>query len=346
MHHERGDLVEGDPIRPPGGKREDLVVRGEAVVAEAAEQPHHGEVELAMAAVGGRVDQPATPLGVDEAVASPEITVQPRRWLDGTTDVGQPTGERPQPIDRRWRQRARVGRQSGERQQATRAVELGPRRGGIIRQRPAPRRAAVLSTEARRAGSVQGGESPTEVLLGHTTGAAALDPRQHEQRRHLVRDRQHGRHVNRSRLTDPRQPRGFRREESRRRGAVRLDEHPATVDQLDAVGDGHIATGQRHPARYSGTECPLNSGDERPIHRWSLPWQLANDSEPVAARSALRMATVGLHPGSIELLVHDLPFPRSRSRACVPTPHDAQKGVTVDVLGLSAAGGRRTSPKR
>ena len=149
VHHERGDLVEGDPIRPPGGKREDLIVRGEAVVAEAAEQPHHGEVELAMAAVGGRVDQPATPLGVDEAVASPEITVQPRRSLDGTTDVAQPTGERPQPIDRRWRQRGRVGRQSGERQQATRAVKLGPRRGGIIRQRPAPRRAAVLPTEAR-----------------------------------------------------------------------------------------------------------------------------------------------------------------------------------------------------
>ena len=94
VHHERGDLVERDPISPSVGEREDLLVGGEAVVAEAAEQPHHGEVELAVAAVGGRVDQPAAPVGVDDAVAGPEITVQPSRGLDLATDVGEPANER------------------------------------------------------------------------------------------------------------------------------------------------------------------------------------------------------------------------------------------------------------
>ena len=48
---------------------------------------------------------------------------------------------------------------------------------------------------------------------------------------------------------------------------MRLDEDAATIDQLDAVGDGHVATVQRRAARDRGTECLLDNSDDRPIHR-------------------------------------------------------------------------------
>src|SRR6185437_7259917 len=78
MYDERGDLVQRHAIRPAVGERMDLLVRLETGRAEAAEQPHHREVELTVSTMRGRVDQPAAPAGVDKPVAGPEVAVQPR----------------------------------------------------------------------------------------------------------------------------------------------------------------------------------------------------------------------------------------------------------------------------
>jgi hypothetical protein len=43
--------VQGHPIFPTGVEREVLGVRGEALIGEPTEEPHHREVELAVASM-------------------------------------------------------------------------------------------------------------------------------------------------------------------------------------------------------------------------------------------------------------------------------------------------------
>ena len=87
MHDERCDLVQRHSILPTGLQRERLGVRGEANAREAAEEPHHREVELAMAAVGRGVDQPAAAAEIYQPVAGPQVAVQPRRGFTGVERV-------------------------------------------------------------------------------------------------------------------------------------------------------------------------------------------------------------------------------------------------------------------
>src|SRR3546814_6475385 len=52
-------LVERDPLGPARRQGERFVVGAEARGAEASEEAHHGQVELAVATMGRRVDEPA-----------------------------------------------------------------------------------------------------------------------------------------------------------------------------------------------------------------------------------------------------------------------------------------------
>ena len=79
----------------PARERVRLLVGGEAVGTEAAEQPHHRQVELAVPAVGGRVDQPAAPVDVDDPVAGPQVAVEPGGRLRRAADLAQPIGVEP-----------------------------------------------------------------------------------------------------------------------------------------------------------------------------------------------------------------------------------------------------------
>ena len=167
---QRGDLVQGNPVAPSAGERMDLVVGGEALVAEAAEQPHHRQVELTVAAVGGGIDQPALSRRVDEAIAGPQIAVQPGRRLVGGAELVEAAGECLQ--RRHGRRRQHVAGKTGEGKQPLRPVELGPRLARLVRQSPAAGRAPVLAAEDRRTGSVQGGEAATELRLA--VGRAGL----------------------------------------------------------------------------------------------------------------------------------------------------------------------------
>ena len=57
VHEQRIELVERDAFVVPGRERVRLLVGGEHPRAEAAEQPHHRQIDLAVAAVDGRIDQ-------------------------------------------------------------------------------------------------------------------------------------------------------------------------------------------------------------------------------------------------------------------------------------------------
>ena len=238
--------------------------------------------------------------------------------VDGTEDV-QPPGERPQTV-MSWPQHPGVG-PSRRAASGDSAVEPRPRRRRLVGQPPAPGGAAVLPAEARRAGSVQGGESPTEVLLGHTTGSATLDPRQHEQRPapRQTPPAPKARQPLPPHRSTPAPPLPSRRIPTARARSL-LDEHPATVDQLHAVGDGHIATEpaaprallryqvpaqQRSPAPDPPLEyCPGNSAPvrrpapseyrsrpTRQAHTWITPAGWHYRTSNIVVRSSARFGS-------------------------------------------------------
>ena len=124
-----------------------------------------------MAAVRGRVDQPAATVAVDDAVAGPQVAVQPGRWLGGPpTRSRSPARRSSCRIDAAGRA-ARVGGESGERQQPAFGVELDPRGARVVRQRPAAGGPAVLPSERRRAGAVQRRQAGAELAVGRSRRA-------------------------------------------------------------------------------------------------------------------------------------------------------------------------------
>ena len=73
-----------------------------------------------MAAVRGRVDEPALAVRVDETVAAPQIAVQACRRFVGTLEAVEPTGDLAQPVDVGRGERLGPRGEVGQRQQATR----------------------------------------------------------------------------------------------------------------------------------------------------------------------------------------------------------------------------------
>ena len=160
----------GDAVLPAVGERVDLGVGGEAGVSEATEQAHHREVELAMATVGGGIDEPAVAALVDEPVARPEVAVQTgpaarRRHRAAASRVGSASRSRAADARRRTARR-RPGR-AGRGAAAAAFRRTRPRSAmGSLGRPTAARRAPVLPSEARRCGLVQAGQRATELGLG------------------------------------------------------------------------------------------------------------------------------------------------------------------------------------
>ena len=146
----------GTRVPPTIGERGDLRVGGERRVAEAAEQAHHRQVELAVAAEARRIDQPRPTGAIDEAVPGPQVAVQARGRLGLAGEVGDAAGDRVEAADRRdggvVPEVVGVAQEPRQRGEPLRCVELGPRRARLVRQPAAPGRALVLAAERRRAG--------------------------------------------------------------------------------------------------------------------------------------------------------------------------------------------------
>src|SRR4029079_17444808 len=100
VHHEWRDLVERHALLPSGRAWRHLLVGVEAAGPEAAEDAQHREIDLAVPAVGRRIDQPVPTVAAHEAVAGPEVAVQPRRWLVGATEPVESFRDPCQSVDR------------------------------------------------------------------------------------------------------------------------------------------------------------------------------------------------------------------------------------------------------
>ena len=110
MDRERRQLMERDAVLPRRRERERIAVGGEHLGTEAAEQAHHGEIELAMPTVGGGVDQPAVTGPVHQSVAGPQVAVQPGGRLGRAAQLGESVGDRLEPRHLDGTERALVGR--------------------------------------------------------------------------------------------------------------------------------------------------------------------------------------------------------------------------------------------
>ncbi len=86
-----------------------------------------------MSAVSGGVDQPTLPSGVDHAVASPEIAVEPRRRFISCTELVESLGEGFELFDCRLGEGIAVACKLGERAKALLGVELSPRVARVVR---------------------------------------------------------------------------------------------------------------------------------------------------------------------------------------------------------------------
>ena len=242
VHRERRDLVQRDALLPPVGEGIRVGIRGEARVAEPAEEAHHREVELAVATVRGGIDQPVATVGVDQPVAGPQVAVQACGRFRGTADSFQAPGQSLHRRDRRVRQRARITRQPGEREQPVSGVELGPRRARFVGQPAAAGAAPVFAAEAGRARAVQRRKCGAEWRFGRAARPAAfVDPLQHEVVRCVVGDREHLGDRDRAGCAQPGEPGGLGGEEVRRRGRVGLREHTPAVVEVERERDRNVS---------------------------------------------------------------------------------------------------------
>lgn len=81
MHHQRGQLMQCNPLLPAVSKWVNVVVGRKRCRAETPEQVHHGQVKLAVAAVDRRINQPARTPVVNKTVSCPQITMNKRWWF-------------------------------------------------------------------------------------------------------------------------------------------------------------------------------------------------------------------------------------------------------------------------
>jgi hypothetical protein len=89
VNHERVELVERHARGVAGREGPRLVVGREHARAEAAEEPHHREVDLAVAAVDGGIAEAGRARFVAEEVAAPQVAVQARGRLLGADQLGE-----------------------------------------------------------------------------------------------------------------------------------------------------------------------------------------------------------------------------------------------------------------
>ena len=85
-----GELPERDALCCPGCERGPLLIGGEAALGRTAEQAQHREIELAVTAVGGGIDQPGLLIAVGEDVAGPQVAVDAGgrlRWAGDVVDA-------------------------------------------------------------------------------------------------------------------------------------------------------------------------------------------------------------------------------------------------------------------
>ncbi len=81
--------MQGDAITPAVSKGKGLVIGGEGVVTEAAEQSHHRQIELPVSPEARRIYEPVVPVHIHQPVSGPQVTMKARRSLGQSQQILQ-----------------------------------------------------------------------------------------------------------------------------------------------------------------------------------------------------------------------------------------------------------------
>jgi MFS family permease len=178
VHEQREQLVNAGAVLPAVGERCRLGVRVEdARQVRQPEQREHRQVGLAVAAVGGGVDDPDALLGAPQDVAVPQVAVQPGRLLF-RHQLGQPGDDSLDALGVVLADPAAVAGELEVRQHPTLPVELRPRGRRLVEHRQPRDEAVGVPAVRRRAGLVGRREGTAESGRRVGRGAAGLDPAQ------------------------------------------------------------------------------------------------------------------------------------------------------------------------
>ena len=269
------------------GERVRLRVGGERARRRAAEEAQHREVDLPVAAVGGRIDQARAAVRAGEHVAGPQVAMQASRWLG-------------RPGELVHARRHRLDRAPAGRVQAPRAG--GRRAGGAPRRRrasPAPwRRAARARRAAGRRPVRPAAARRTRALRprgARRARARAPPPRPRRAGRRRSRRARGSAGARRGRRAPParRAPasasqaeaRRLRGELPRRRVGARLDEGDLAVVQPDRPRLVDVAAGDLPGGRHATAERPPDRRGDRPGSAHTRPRARSSSSRPRQAAS-------------------------------------------------------------
>jgi hypothetical protein len=261
VHQQRVQLVQAHPVGPAVGERGDLLVGlQDPWQMRQAEEREHGQVGLAVAAVGGRVDHAASRVVGPDDVAVPEVAVQPARSLLGD-EVGEPPDDRLDHLGTFGRDGAAVARELEVGQHALGGVELRPRRGALVRQRQPADVAVAVQAVRRRTGLVGRGQRPAEVARGLGRELAGLDPVEDQA---VGLDREHLGHLHPAGLPEPPQAGRLGLEEPGWGIGQGLHEGRAPAAEPELGGGGDVAARDRSRGRDRGAQQLLGpAGDVR-----------------------------------------------------------------------------------
>src|SRR5690606_22591229 len=178
----------------PWGEGEGLGVGAEGALREAAKQPHHGQIHLAVASVDGGIDQGRGAAGAHVEVAAAQIAMEPRWWLlladPALQGVEQPI-EAATHVSRE--QASGVWHaQLGEEPLAP--VELRPGCGGTVRLGQGTDEVVLLEAEPGCSRAMEPREPAPEVLVEIRSPPSGLQELEDEEGARRARaDRQHAR---------------------------------------------------------------------------------------------------------------------------------------------------------
>ncbi len=272
MNQQWIELVERNASRCVGCQRPRLLVGGEDALAEAAEEAHHGEVDLAVPTIDRRIDQAGAPDIIDVQVAAPEVSMQSRGELVGGRELGQLLPEHLETCAGWLVDQPSIASESQLRLQPRAPVEARPVRGDLVRLRQPSDVVVVVEPELRSAEGMHRGQRSAELLVEIGASLRWAHELEGQIRGPGVGDAEDLRNANGVRLFEPAKTHGFGAEHAVRRIRVGLDEDRAAIPQKNREGLVDVAAAERLRLADGDPEALLEGGLQDLTHGHS-PWR-------------------------------------------------------------------------
>ena len=251
VDQQRIELIEIDPFSVSWLERVRLVVAFENGGRETAEELHHSKIDLAVAAVDGRINEARLPARPDQKVATPKVSVKAGAGFV-RDDVGKSLIEVPELAQPVARGLAALDGFFHPGLQPLPGIEVDP----VFAGRIALGKWAdeVVEVKARR-GSLKlmhSGQATTQLFFEPALFRCRFQELEGQE---ASVDRHHLRHAESVRLRQPAQTACFGGKHLSRRFGSSLHEESSLVVENDLVGPANISTCQRPVGANRRSDC-------------------------------------------------------------------------------------------